>query len=598
MSQLNPLLHRCGDVPLHGNTVVLRDAKTNKWRKLSNPRRIVTTTRISEVVSCLREIEDLVLGQGRIAAGFVAYEAASAFDASLAHHEVSEFPLLWFALYDNWSEFHIKDPVGTMPELSWEASVSQGEYEQCLQRIHNFISAGDTYQVNYSYRIRAPYGGDALSLFTHLASWHNPEYGAYLQAGNWDIVSLSPELFFSRNGDQLTSIPMKGTSARGLGVEDDRNQQTGLQESVKNRAENVMIVDMVRNDLGRVAQPGTVQVEELFATRRYPTLWQMTSTVTGRVRASLAEIFASLFPAASITGAPKARTMELIKGLENTPRRIYTGSIGFLLPNGRAQFNVAIRTLLHDRRSGLLEYGVGGGIVADSSIEEEWVETRIKSLTCKPPWPEFSLLETMLWLQDSGIVLLEEHLDRLRDSAEYFDYTYDENLIRQMLMETAQKLSGPGCKLRMLLDCRGKVRIESGPLPAAGENTRLRLVLADSPVDRNNPFLYHKTTFRSVYEQARAAAPQGIDDVLLYNQHGELTETTIANIVVSLDGSRYTPPIRCGLLGGTLRKNLLENGEIEERILSINCLRHAESITLINSVRGQVPAVLVKNSEA
>ena len=595
MSPINPSLHRFADSPLHCNSVILRDAKANKWRELTNPCRVVTATRLSEVVPCLREIEALVLERGLIAAGFVAYEAASAFDASLAHHEVSEFPLLWFALYENWSEFDINDPVGTMPELSWEASVSQGEYEQCLQRIHDFISASDTYQVNYSYRLLASYGGDALSLFTHLASCHAPEYGAYLQIGDWDIVSLSPELFFCRDGDQLTSIPMKGTSARGLSVEEDRNQQKVLQESVKNRAENVMIVDMVRNDLGRVAQPGTVQVEQLFTTRRYPSLWQMTSTVTGRVRASLAEIFAALFPAASITGAPKARTMELIKGLENTPRRIYTGSIGFLLPNGRAQFSVAIRTLLHDRRCGLLEYGVGGGIVADSSVKEEWVETRIKSLACKPPWPEFSLLETMLWAQNSGIFLLEEHLQRLRDSAEYFDYIDDENLIRQMLMESEKKLPGSGCKLRLLLDRRGEVQIESGPLTATGENTRLRLVLAESPVDRNNPFLYHKTTVRSVYEQARAAAPQGIDDVLLYNQHGELTETTIANIVVSLHGRRYTPPVRCGLLGGTLRRQLLESGEIEERSLSIDCLRQAECITLINSVRGQVHAVLVKN---
>jgi para-aminobenzoate synthetase/4-amino-4-deoxychorismate lyase len=482
-------------------------------------------------------------------------------------------------------------PEGNLPELSWNATMSREAYRDSLQQIHRYIHAGDTYQVNFSYRLTAPYAGDAWPLFAHLASCHDPEFGAYLNIGRWEIASLSPELFFRREGDQLISIPMKGTIGRGLGSEDDRIQGMRLQTSHKDRAENVMIVDMVRNDLGRIAQPESVRVEELFAVRRYSTLWQMTSTVTAQVHAPLANIFTALFPAASITGAPKARTMALIKELETTPRRIYTGTIGFILPDGRAQFNVAIRTLLHDRYRHIMEYGVGGGIVADSTVTGEWEETRIKSLICTTPSPKFSLIETLLWTPVSGCTLLEEHLRRLRASADYFGYPCDIDMVRRRLAEAVANLSESGFKLRMLLDHQGAVEIETSVLSLPNSRP-IRLALLDRPIDRTNPFLYHKTTVREVYEQARAAAPPGVDDVLLYNQDKELTEATIANIVVTLNGRQYTPPVRCGLLPGTFRQHLLDIGEIEERILPVDCLLQADAITLINSVRGRVSASL------
>ena len=359
-----------------------------------------------------------------------------------------------------------------------------------------------------------------------------------------------------------------------------------------------MIVDMVRNDLGRIAVPGSVRVESLFATQRHPTLWQMTSSVSGQVRSSLTDIFSALFPAASITGAPKARTMELIRELEYGPRRIYTGSIGFLLPDGRAQFNVAIRTLLHDRRRRRLEYGVGGGIVADSSIDGEWEETRTKSLAVKPLVAEFSLLETMRWRPGEGIFLLERHLHRLRNSAEYFSYPCDLGGIRDQLAKAVANLPAKGCKLRLLLDRFGRVSVKGEVLPTRTGSASLRLVAAKSPVESNDPFLYHKTTRRQVYEQARAAAPRQADDVILYNHKGELTETTIANIVLVLGGRRCTPPVRCGLLAGTLRQQLLESGDIEERCLKVEDLEHADSIVLINSVRGEMAAVLWGNDRA
>ncbi|MDD2463029.1 MAG: aminodeoxychorismate synthase component I [Desulfobulbus sp.] len=575
------------------NSVILRDAQSRQWLVLTDPCQIICAWRVEEVVACLREVENAVTSHGLIAAGFVGYEAASAFDSALpVSQDHTGFPLLWFALYPRERSMPLPLVQDDFPLLAWQTIMTREDYRAALERIHHYIAAGDTYQVNFSYRLLAPYSGTAWPLFRQLASSHDPEFGAYLNIGRWEILSLSPELFFRRQGNLLSSLPMKGTIGRGLSAEDDRLQGVKLHNSAKDRAENVMIVDMVRNDLARIADPGSIRVKDMFAVRRYSTLWQMTSTVTARSRASLTDSFAALFPAASITGAPKARTMALIRELETTPRRIYTGAIGFLMPDGRAQFNVAIRTLLYDHHQKMIEYGVGGGITADSSIPGEWEETRVKSLVCRAPLPEFCLIETLRWTGDGGLYLLEEHMRRLRASAEYFAYPCDVKAIERLLVEAVDKLSGPGYKLRMLLDRRGTVRIESAPLPASGGNHLMRLVLAQRPVDRRNPALYHKTTQREVYEQARAAAPQNIDDVLLFNQDGALTETTIANIVVTLDGRQYTPPVCCGLLPGTYRQHLLDIGEIEERCLDIDCLAQADAITLINSVRGRMPACL------
>ncbi|MBM9616820.1 aminodeoxychorismate synthase component I [Desulfobulbus rhabdoformis] len=572
-------------------SVVLHDARAKTWRILRNPIQIVSTTRPDHVVACLQQVEATVLKQGLIAAGFLSYEAASAFDTALCvQSDETGFPLLWFGLYERWSTFSLEAKAADPVMVPWRANVSEEEYQRCLRRVQNYISAGDTYQVNYSYRLQADFTGEGWPLFVNLATQHQPEFGAYLNLDNWELLSLSPEQFFSRQGSKLCSLPMKGTMARGLSFADDQEQGKRLQACMKNRAENVMIVDMVRNDLGRIAQPGSVRVEELFALRRYPSLWQMVSTVSGEVNASMAEVFAALFPAASITGAPKARTMELIAELETTPRRIYTGSIGFIHPDGHAQFNVAIRTLLYDQTCKQLEYGVGGGIVADSSIGAEWQETRVKSLACQPVEPEFSLIETMRWTAQEGIFLLELHLQRLQSSALYFDYPFKRKEMHDLLLEATNACTDDCSMLRLLLQRNGEVQIETRPLPPKVLGPA-RLVLAREAVDQNNRFLYHKTTRREVYTQARAAAPPEADDVLLFNRQGELTETTIANLVVTLQGERYTPPVCCGLLAGTYRQYLLESELISERRLQINDLREAEAITLINSVRGERLAV-------
>jgi para-aminobenzoate synthetase/4-amino-4-deoxychorismate lyase len=366
-----------------------------------------------------------------------------------------------------------------------------------------------------------------------------------------------------------------------------------LRESKKERAENVMIVDMVRNDLGRVARPGSVRVTNLFDVERYPTVLQLTSTVAAETDASLIGLMQALFPAASITGAPKARTMEIIAGVECSPRRIYTGTIGFVEPGGRSQFNVAIRTVLVHRATGEAEYGIGGGIVADSTLAEEWNESQIKARALAARPPSFDLLETMLWKPDVGYVLIGRHLKRLLQSSDYFGFQVDVLDVRARVEQFAQSLPPTPQRIRVTVSRSGAVDITSKPQDV--DEGFPRIVLAASPVDPSNPFLYHKTTNRSVYEDAIAARP-GFSDVLLYNDRGEVTESTIATLVVEIDGELWTPPISCGLLPGTLRAHLIDEGKIREKVITVQQMLTASQRYLMNSVRGFHPIDVLTDS--
>jgi para-aminobenzoate synthetase / 4-amino-4-deoxychorismate lyase len=370
---------------------------------------------------------------------------------------------------------------------------------------------------------------------------------------------------------------MKGTAKRGRTTVEDQQQAEWLHNSSKNRAENVMIVDMIRNDLGRIAQIGSVQVPQLFAIEKYPTLFQMTSTVKATTQASIAEIFTALFPCASITGAPKVSTMNIIAELETTPRKLYTGSIGFISPNRKAQFNVAIRTAIIDNEAKLAEYGVGGGVVWDSTHADEYQETLFKSQVLTQPRQDFSLLETILWTPQGGYFLREKHIARMADSAEYFDFSFSENELNNLFYEMAKKFKSPQ-RLRILLDHLGKLAYESQEY--IEQKKTLKVKLAKQPINSSDAFFFHKTTNRVNYP-----AVPGYDDVLLFNEQEELTEFTIGNLVVRIDGELYTPPISCGLLAGTFRAHLLEMGQLKERVIHKGELNVFEKIYLINSVR-------------
>jgi para-aminobenzoate synthetase / 4-amino-4-deoxychorismate lyase len=577
--------------------VIIRDNTNEKWLIFSKPLKIFVTHEIREVMPILQEIGKKVEKDGKYAAGFISYEAASAFDLALKTKQGGEIPLLWFGVFDKVQEMTLPatSQDSFIPELDWYPSIIPEEYRRCFERIKEYIRDGDTYQVNYTYRLRAPFSGDPYQFFLQIVSGNEPPYAAYIDSGDWAICSVSPELFFRLDGENIESQPMKGTAGRGLWFEQDVQQGEWLHVSEKDRAENLMIVDMVRNDLGRIADTGTVNVSSLFDVNRYPTVWQMTSTVRAKTQVPLDEIFKALFPPASITGAPKARTMEIINELESSPRRIYTGTIGYAVPGRKMQFNVAIRTILIDKNRKNAEYGVGGGIVWDSQLESEKNECHIKTHALRKPVQDFDLLETMLWTPKDGYFLLPYHLKRLMQSAEYFDFTVDLRYVESELAKWAEKLSKTSHRIRLLVSKKGAVAIESNPFEILKADFP-DIALAASPIDSSNPFLFHKTTNRQIYQDAINSV-SSLQDVLLYNQKGEITESTIANIAVEFDGILYTPPIRCGLLQGTYREWMLEQKKIIEKVVKIDDISSASNVFLMNALRG-MHKVRVINSQS
>jgi len=568
----------------------------NDWLSFKEPVEVLTACTPDEVFQCLEKIEK----SGLWAAGFVSYEAAGAFDDALQTHSPGSLPLLQFGLFQTLEKVDLTS-VGNYSLGEWKPSVTRGEYADAIASIKEHIAAGDTYQVNYTFRLNTDFSGEPFSFFCDLAAAQQGGYGAFIETDDFAICSASPELFFELKDGTITSRPMKGTLPRGLTAEADRTAAEMLQNSPKDRAENIMIVDMIRNDIGRVAEAGSVKTLSKYDVEKYPTVWQMTSTVQGQVnvdavsppRSSVrgerdedvaSTIFKALFPCASITGAPKAKTMELIQGLEKNPRGIYTGSIGFIDPEGNAQFNVAIRTAVI--QDGKAEYGIGGGIVWDSDAEAEYEEALSKAAILTKKMPTFELLETMLW-EDGKIFLLGRHLKRLAESADYFNFKCDLNVICDHLRNL--RIDSP-TRLRLLLNENGEFDVQVLGLKRLEASSTL--AIAKEPVDSGDVFLYHKTTNRAVYEQAKAGFPEA-DDVLLYNERGEVTESCIANIVVELNGRKVTPPVSCGLLPGTFRDELLEKGEIEEGLVTLKDLKRADSIWLINSVRRWRPVILI-----
>ena len=571
--------------------LLIHDAQQQQWLQFTQPQTVVVARSPDAIAGSLEAVQRHV-DMGHYAAGFIAYEAAPGCEVALVAHEPDRFPLLWFGIYGEPQPVALP-PAPTMTPLDWQPSITEAEYRQAIAAVKAQIAAGNTYQVNFSFRLRSPLSADPWGLFLQMVQAQSADYGAYLDLGDWVIASASPELFFSRQGEHIVSRPMKGTVPRGLTLPEDDAQAAWLRQSPKNQAENAMIVDMVRHDLGQVAQVGSVCAPELFALERYPTVWQMTSTVQARSGASTAAVLQALFPPASITGAPKASTTALIAQLEASPRHIYTGSIGFMRPDGRSQFNVAIRTVLMDRQRQQAEYGVGGGIVWDSQAEEEYAECCTKAQVLHYQQPAFSLLESLRWTPASGYFLLERHLARLGQSARYFGFTYSPEAAQQWLQHLARQATAPQ-KVRLLLHRDGTFSGEAIALPAA---TSLILGLAPQPVNSSDVFLRHKTTHRQVYQQARQAAPPEWQDVLLWNERGEVTETTLGNIVIEVEGQRYTPPVTSGLLPGTLRAHLLDQGTLQERVITPEQASRCDRLFVINSVRGWQPVTALHTAQ-
>jgi para-aminobenzoate synthetase/4-amino-4-deoxychorismate lyase len=548
--------------------------------------RVIEAREIGEVVDVLAEVEREV-ARGRWVAGFVCYEAAPAFDPVMkVSGAASEMPLAWFAVSRR------RGPAGPLRGGSyalrpWHSRLSKDEYHQTVDQIRRRIRAGDTYQVNFTFRLEAPFEGSAEAFYRDLVNAQACGYGALVDTGRWVVASASPELFFEWRHGRIVSKPMKGTRRRGLMLADDEDERAVLESSEKDRAENLMIVDMVRNDLGRISRVGTVKVPALFTTEKYDTVWQLTSTVEAEPIAgtTLTDVFEALFPCASITGAPKVSTMGIIERLEHDRRGVYCGTVGFGGPGagGEAEwaFNVAIRTVVIDRAANTATYGTGGGITYDSTTAGEYNEALLKAEVLARRSASFDLIETMRWSAEGGFWLLDRHLDRLVDSARYFDIPLDPAEIRAALRAGVAGRSG-SWRVRLAVSRAGTISVETGqvPVPAAV------LAAVDSmPVDPANVFLYHKTSNRTVYDEATARSAN-VDDVILVNPSGEVTETTIGNLAVEIDGTWSTPPIAAGLLPGTYRAELISAGRLNERSITVTELKNASRLARVNALRG------------
>jgi para-aminobenzoate synthetase/4-amino-4-deoxychorismate lyase len=566
--------------------------------RLAEPVGVLEATRPDEVRGVLEAAEGAA-ARGLWVAGYLAYEAAPGLDPSLAVRTraagdpFERLPLAWFAMFERREETTLPVPQAD-PDPSvaaaWRPSIDRETYGRAIARIRQHVAAGETYQVNYTLRLRSQVEGDERGLYRDLCYAQRGAYAGYVNLGRYRVLSASPELFFRLDDGVLTTKPMKGTAPRGRWPEEDEAVAARLRGSVKDRAENAMIVDLLRNDLGRVAVPGSVSWSDVFDLERYETVWQLTSTVTAKVRpgAGLADVFEAMFPCGSVTGAPKVRTMAIIAGLEDSPRGVYCGAVGYLAPPGSghpaARFNVPIRTVMIDAETGTAEYGVGGGITWDSRAAGEYEETVAKARVLVDRRPGFELYETILHEPVSGFRHLERHLARLRSSCAYFGFALDEGAVVAAAEREAARFPDRPARIRVVVDRRGRVTSGGLPLPEPVEPVRVAIDEV-GPVDPSDPMVFHKTTRRRRYDEAKARHPDA-DDVLLTNTRGEVTETTIANVAVRLGGRWWTPPLDAGLLPGVGRELALEQDRVEERPITVAELRGAEEVALVSDNRG------------
>jgi para-aminobenzoate synthetase/4-amino-4-deoxychorismate lyase len=573
--------------------------------RLAEPVGVLEATRAGEVVATL-EAAEAAAGRGLWVAGFVTYEAAPGLDPAFVVHArnaedpFAALPLAWFAMFERAEETTLPlprdDGVPAAPDGTWVPTTTRERYEASVDQIRELIAAGETYQVNHTMRLRSRVEGDPRGLYRDLCYAQRGAFSAYLDLGRYRVLSASPELFFELRDGAIVTKPMKGTAPRGRWPEEDRAVAKHLLASAKDRAENAMIVDLLRNDVGRISRTGSVTWADVFQAERYETVWQLTTTVSATLEADvgLAGVFRGLFPSGSVTGAPKVRTMGIIEELEDSPRGIYCGAIGYLAPEGsghpKARFNVAIRTVTLDTASRTAEYGVGGGITWDSDAGAEYEEAVAKTRVLTARRPGFELLETMRHDPAKGVRHLDMHLRRLAGSADYFGFRFDEADMREAVEKTVASAPSAPCRVRLALGKDGTVRVACTPL--ASDRDFVRVSLDDVPQDPRDIFLFHKTSRRQRYEDARRRHPDA-DDVLLINDSGEVTESTIANVAVRVGGRWVTPPIEAGLLPGIGRAVALEEVTLTEAPVTVDDLRSSEEIALISDARGWRRAVLV-----
>jgi len=552
------------------------------------------------------------LKAGYYVAGWISYEAGLSLEDKLAAlcpspSSRDDVPLLSFGVYQDrlsldaqendahWAEVSAQDDFA----LSHVAlNISRCDYEAAVAKIHDYLAAGDIYQVNYTLKYSFEFAGRAESYYAALRKAQKVEFGAFIKSNDLMVLSRSPELFFQKKGRTIITRPMKGTCSRGRTLVEDQQNIDFLQNDEKNRAENLMIVDLLRNDLAKIASPGSVKLKSLYDVEEYQTLFTMTSTIEAKVPTDVdaIDLFRALFPCGSVTGAPKIRAMEIISALEADPRGIYTGAIGYIAPDGDCCFSVPIRTVVIGP-DGRGEMGIGGAIVADSKASAEYDECILKAQFATVNFRNFDLIETMLWKKHKGTEenyhLLALHMARLSSSARYFDFFCDGQAILNDLRAHESWLDPSlSWKIRLLLSRDGEISLTSTPLEKQSEHKIAFITLSDKIMDSQNPMLFHKTTDRQIYNQALAChqKEQGSYDVIFVNEAGEITEGTFNNIFLKQGDILYTPPLACGVLGGTLRQSLMEDPAVQiiEKRLTPDDLHRADKIYMGNSVRGLV----------
>jgi len=594
-----------------------RDADNQHSFLFVAPLATVSCHELAQVETKLAEVEH-ALRQGYYLAGFLTYEAGYAFEERLPAVVKVSLPLLWFGIYEQpliydhvqgeftqgkellpqiFEELAAQESEDAPFQLSGlQPSLTAQDYHHALTQIKERIAAGDTYQVNFTFKLKFIWRHSAARLYCRLRHNQRVSYSALVSLRDHALLSLSPELFFRLEDGRLTLKPMKGTAPRGRTPAEDEQQQQWLRQSEKNRAENLMIVDLLRHDAGRLAVTGSVAVPRFFEIERYETVQQATSTITAKLRpgVTVPELLRCLFPSGSITGAPKLRTMQIIHALEREPRGIYTGSIGFFSPR-RAVFNVAIRTVCLNTQTGAGEMGIGSGVVWDSESETEYRECLLKARFLSEPPTEFQLIETLRWEPGQGWLFLEAHLTRLQNSAAYFDFHCDRvEIMRRLEAQLVIcRREGTTCRVRLTLSRHGEIGISHAPLAPLSLPVTVRF--AHTRTNSRNRFLFHKTTQRSLYDrELEQATAEGFFDVIFQNEKGEITEGARTNVIIKRHGRYFTPPLECGVLPGIYRAHLLatQTLPLSEKVLPVEELRAADEILLCNSVRGVLPAKL------
>jgi para-aminobenzoate synthetase / 4-amino-4-deoxychorismate lyase len=575
----------------------------------SEPRGIVTANSPEEVADALRQLE-AGLAQGLHAAGFFSYELGYVFEPKLAPllPAKRDVPLLWFGLYgapremtelevDHWLATHTRSGSYQFTDVTraWDREA----YVKRFESVQDKIRAGDIYQLNLTFKARFKLSGSPLTFYRDMRHRQRVSYGGIVDTGQLTVLSASPELFIEQDGREITTRPMKGTSPRAGTPEADAQARHVLATDIKQRAENLMIVDLMRNDLGRMAETGSVSVTDLFTVETFRTLHQMTSGVKATLKdgVGLTELWQAIFPPGSVIGAPKIRAMELIAEYETEPRGVYCGAIGHFTPEGKALFNVAIRSpvIFRDGRG---EMGIGSGVVYDSAGEKEYAECLLKMKFLTDPPRSFELIETVLYDGPEGFWLLDRHLERLSASARYFNFSYAEKKVRDALIAAVRSQVTERLRVRLLLSESGGITVTTTALGPKTPDAVMRYVMSPTRLDSRDAFLFHKTTRREVYdsEWAHYSETLGSDEVLYVNERDELAEGSRTNIFIERDGVLLTPKLSGGLLPGVLRAELLKTGRAREAILTVADLEGSDVVYLGNSVRGLVKAGRLKQA--